>query len=68
MTAAADALATPVARKRRRWLEPGGIPRRLLRHRSFVIGLCLFLVVVLAALLAPLIAPGLPQKRARFLI
>ncbi len=65
MTSAADAIAAaPVARRRRRWLEPGSIPRRLLRHRSFMLGFCLFLVVVLAALLAPLIAPGEPNRTA----
>jgi peptide/nickel transport system permease protein len=38
--------------------------RRLLRHRSFVIGLMLFGIIAAAAVLAPLIAPGDPNKLA----
>jgi peptide/nickel transport system permease protein len=43
--------------------------KRLLRHRLFVVGLALFMVVALAAILAPWIAPLDPNKlamRARF--
>lgn len=38
--------------------------RRLLRHRLFVSGLCLFGIVALAAALAPVIAPVDPTKLA----
>jgi len=38
--------------------------RRLMRHRLFVTGLALFGVVALAAALAPLIAPGDPNRLA----
>ena len=38
--------------------------RRLLRHRLFVSGLCLFGVIALAAALAPVIAPVDPTKLA----
>jgi peptide/nickel transport system permease protein len=38
--------------------------RRLLRHRSFVIGLALFGIIAAAAALAPLIAPDDPNKLA----
>ncbi len=44
--------------------------RRLLRHRLFVSGLCLFGIIALAAALAPLIAPLDPNKlamRSKFL-
>ena len=66
MTSTADVALppAPAVRRRRRWLESGSIPRRLLRHRSFVIGLVLFMIVVLAAVLAPLIAFGEPNKTA----
>jgi peptide/nickel transport system permease protein len=43
--------------------------KRLLRHRLFVVGLALFAIVALAAILAPWIAPLDPNKlamRARF--
>ena len=44
--------------------------RRLFAHRLFVLGLCLFLVVLVAAVLAPVIAPVDPNRlamRQRFL-
>jgi peptide/nickel transport system permease protein len=44
--------------------------RRLLAHRLFLLGLCLFLVIAVAAVLAPVIAPVDPNRlamRARFL-
>jgi peptide/nickel transport system permease protein len=44
--------------------------RRLLRHRLFVSGLCLFGIIALAAALAPVIAPVDPTKlamRSKFL-
>ena len=44
--------------------------RRLFAHRLFVLGLCLFLVVLMAAVLAPVIAPVDPNRlamRQRFL-
>lgn len=44
-----------------------GTLRRLLRHRSFVIGLSLILLLTLAAVLAPLISPVDPSAmRVRF--
>jgi peptide/nickel transport system permease protein len=44
--------------------------RRLLHHRSFLVGLALFSIILLVAILAPLIAPTDPTKlamRSRFL-
>jgi peptide/nickel transport system permease protein len=57
----------PLARPARsaRWVTL----RRLLRHRSFQTGLVLFLIIVAAAVFAPLITPADPNKlamRARF--
>ena len=43
--------------------------RRLLHHRLFLLGCALFGIILLAAILAPLIAPVDPNKlsmRARF--
>lgn len=51
------ALAPP-----RRW--PGPTLRRLLRHRSFVIGAVLFGAVLLFALFAPVVAPTDPNRMA----
>jgi len=59
----ADALAAPIAAERVPfWRTP--IFRRLIRHRSFTIGLGLFLFVLALAVLAPLIAPSDPNRTA----
>lgn len=60
-----SAPSTTVARSGLRW-ETG---RRLLRHRSFRIGLGLFLLVALAAILVPMVSGADPNKlsmRTRF--
>ena len=53
----ADAAAMPI-------VQPGQVPlwRRLLRHRSFTIGMILFTIVVAAAVLADWIAPHPPNQ------
>ena len=45
-------------------IRPGHDLRRLLHHRLFVLGLVLFGIVAIAAILAPLIAPTDPNKLA----
>jgi peptide/nickel transport system permease protein len=48
--------------QRRSW--PGPTLRRLLRHRSFMIGAVLFGAVLLVALFAPIVAPADPNRMA----
>jgi peptide/nickel transport system permease protein len=48
--------------RRARWRARGQFVRRLLRHRSFVIGGLLFSAIVLMALMADLIAPYEPNR------
>ena len=50
----------PVVRRHPAWATL----RRLFRHRLFVTGLCLFGIILLAAALAPVIAPVDPTKLA----
>jgi len=62
-----ETIAAPPASKPRslRW----DTLRRLWRHRSFRVGLALFAIIILAAILAPLISPISPNKlqmRLRF--
>ncbi|MDF1586940.1 ABC transporter permease [Marinimicrococcus flavescens] len=65
--ATAVAPADPAPRRRSRWQSP--VVRRLLRHRMFVSGAILLLIVGLAAIFADLLAPSDPLKisiRTRF--
>lgn len=56
--------AAEVAPEARRQSPARATLRRLLRHRLFVTGLVLFGVILLAAILAPLIAPTDPNRLA----
>jgi len=63
MTTAVDAVAAPRPRKRS-FLQRYPILRRLLKHKAFVVGAGLFLIIALVALLADLIAPSDPTRMA----
>ncbi|MDX6748479.1 ABC transporter permease [Geminicoccaceae bacterium 1502E] len=63
----AVALADPAPQRRSRWQSP--VVRRLLRHRMFLTGAILLLIVSLAAIFADVLAPSDPLKisiRTRF--
>jgi peptide/nickel transport system permease protein len=63
MTTAVDAVAVPSPRQRS-FLQRYPILRRLLRHKAFVVGAGLFLIITLIAILADLIAPSDPTRMA----
>ena len=63
MTTAVD-VAGQVAPKKRSFLQRYPMARRLLRHKAFVVGAGLFLVISLIAVFADLIAPSDPSRMA----
>ena len=60
---AVDAVNAVVPRKRS-FLQRYPIVRRLLRHKAFVVGACLFLFISLVAIFANWIAPTDPSRMA----
>ncbi len=63
MTTAVDA-AGQVGLRKRSFLQRYPMVRRLLRHKAFVVGAGLFLVISLVAIFADLIAPSDPSRMA----
>ncbi len=63
MTTAVD-VAGQVAPRKRSFLQRYPMARRLLRHKAFVVGAGLFLVISLIAIFADLIAPSDPSRMA----
>ena len=63
MTTAVDAAGAAVPKKRS-FFQRHPIVRRLLRHKAFVVGASLFLVISLIAILADFIAPSDPTRMA----
>ncbi len=62
MTAVASPDAMTAPRPSRRWLARGSTARRLLTHRSFMLGFILFMIVLIVGVGADWIAPGDPNK------
>ncbi|MFY7960661.1 MAG: ABC transporter permease [Elsteraceae bacterium] len=62
MTAVASPEPIVAPRKRRDWFARGSTLRRLIAHRSFMLGLCLFSIVLVVGIGADWIAPGDPNK------
>ena len=63
MTTAVD-VAGQVAPRKRSFLQRYPMARRLLRHKAFVVGAGLFLIISLIAIFADLIAPSDPSRMA----
>ncbi len=63
MTTAVD-VAGQVAPRKRGFLQRYPMARRLLRHKAFVVGAGLFLLISLIAIFADLIAPSDPSRMA----
>ncbi|MBM3549693.1 MAG: ABC transporter permease [Alphaproteobacteria bacterium] len=63
MTTAASAVPAAGARKRS-FLQRSPVIRRLLRHKAFVVGAGLFLIISLVAIFADFIAPSDPTRIA----
>jgi len=62
MTAVASPDHIVAPRKRRSWFARGSTLRRLIAHRSFMLGLVLFSIVLVIGVFADLIAPGDPNR------
>ncbi|MSP49432.1 MAG: ABC transporter permease [Alphaproteobacteria bacterium] len=63
MTTAVDA-ATVAGTRKRSFLQRNPVLRRLIRHKAFVVGAGLFLIISLVAILADFIAPSDPSRMA----